>query len=66
MFSSGPDAFGSHSTIVSDPSDRISIELHASVLHLRGKGTVKQPVVGDSGDCLLWNGQVFHGLDVRF
>lgn len=36
----------------------------SSVLHLRGQHVVKQPVVGETGNVLCWNGEVWSGLDV--
>lgn len=36
----------------------------ATVLHLRGTNT-SQPVEDESGNILLWNGEIFGGLQVQ-
>ena len=36
----------------------------ASVLHLRGSQVYVQPIEGERGDVLCWNGEVWDGLDV--
>lgn len=36
-----------------------------AVLGLRGREVVSQPVQDDDGNVLLWNGEVFGGIEVR-
>ena len=54
----GPDAL--HWSCVGDRD----AELIGAVLHMRGKETVPQPLLSETGDALLWNGEVFSGQDV--
>ena len=54
----GPEAL--HWSCVGDRD----AELIGAVLHMRGKETVPQPLLSETGDALLWNGEVFSGLDV--
>lgn len=37
----------------------LRLRLKASILHLRGDKMVKQPVISDNGDMLLFNGQIY-------
>lgn len=37
----------------------------SSVLHMRGEEIHKQPLVSNSGDVFLWNGEVFGGVHVN-
>lgn len=54
----GPDSFGevdlmeNHATFM------------GAVLHMRGAGVQKQPLMNDRGDVFLWNGEVFGGIEV--
>lgn len=41
------------------------MRFHASVLHMRGDVVTSQPFVSKDGDVLLWNGEIFDGLEVR-
>lgn len=41
----------------------LQLTLFGAVLHLRGQCTL-QPVVDDAGNALVWNGEVFGGIDV--
>lgn len=41
----------------------VRLEMAASVLHLRGKFT-SQPLKDDMGNALLWNGEIFGGVEV--
>ncbi|GJN92383.1 hypothetical protein Rhopal_005413-T1 [Rhodotorula paludigena] len=63
--SRGPDA---HNTLIRHvrPSKGFHFEMrfHASVLHMRGDALTMQPFVSDNGDVLLWNGEIFDGLEV--
>lgn len=66
MSYTGPDA---HNTLIRHvrPSKGFHFEMrfHASVLHMRGDALTMQPFVSDNGDVLLWNGEIFDGLEVR-
>ncbi|XP_032813164.2 asparagine synthetase domain-containing protein 1 [Petromyzon marinus] len=66
----GPD-LGGQLTVVATPDDAgagtgASFELRflARVLHLRGDSPEPQPAVDARGNVLLWNGEVFGGLEV--
>ncbi|XP_071118217.1 asparagine synthetase domain-containing protein 1-like [Haliotis cracherodii] len=56
----GPDYSGSH--VVSISSEQ-SLLFGGFVLHLRGSAT-PQPVKDDKGNTLLWNGEVFGGMEM--
>jgi len=59
--SRGPDAQSSHTVSV----EGLPIWFHASVLHLRGDEVTPQPhVATDTRDVLIYNGEIFDGLDV--
>ena len=55
------DSFKTHSVDIND----MKLTLTGSVLHLRGTQVTPQPLVDDDGNALLWNGEVFEGLDVE-
>jgi asparagine synthetase B (glutamine-hydrolysing) len=40
-----------------------SLIFYGSVLHIQGNDCVPQPVVDEDGNILLWNGEVFDGLE---
>ncbi|KAH9182163.1 hypothetical protein AeNC1_015862 [Aphanomyces euteiches] len=40
------------------------LHLTSAVLHLRGSTMCQQPVVDEHGNVLLWNGEVFDGVEV--
>lgn len=44
--------------------DDNAMELVASVLHMRGREVMVQPLISKTGDVLLWNGEVFGGIPV--
>ncbi|KAG5513376.1 hypothetical protein PMAC_001439 [Pneumocystis sp. 'macacae'] len=59
----GPDG----SRTVEIELKNIKLEIHCSVLNLRGnKRTVLQPIRNDYGDILCWNGEVWGGLEMTF
>ncbi|GAA5960988.1 hypothetical protein JCM21900_001938 [Sporobolomyces salmonicolor] len=61
----GPDASDSRVQHVQhNQSFSYELRFHASILHMRGEGVSTQPFVADNGDVLLWNGEIFDGLDV--
>ncbi|CAM9789093.1 unnamed protein product [Scytosiphon promiscuus] len=57
----GPDA--GKQTVV-DLEEGRTLHLMAAVLHLRGEHLCPQPAEDVDGNVLLWNGEVFDGLDV--
>ena len=38
----------------------------SSFLHMQGEVMATQPLVAEAGNALLWNGEVFGGLQVLF
>lgn len=42
----------------------MTMHLEGTVLHMRGPLTA-QPLISSSGDALLWNGEVFAGMEVQ-
>ena len=56
----GPDSYCCHKLAVSE----YILEFHSSVLHLRGTCVTIQPILSSTGNILMWNGEVFDGLDV--
>ena len=36
-----------------------------SILHMRGETVVAQPIEDKEGNILLWNGEIFGGIDVK-
>lgn len=55
----GPDCFQE----VVLPHDGIELRFFASVLHMRGRQLVEQPVT-TATSCLIWNGELFDGQQV--
>lgn len=53
----GPDDFN-----IEEVNDLIV--MIGAVLHLRGIDIVRQPVQDDLGNVLLWNGEIYDGLEV--
>ncbi|KAJ2841156.1 hypothetical protein J3B02_006023, partial [Coemansia erecta] len=43
---------------------KVHLRLGAHVLHLRGPETQSQPITAPNGDILLWNGEIFDGLNI--
>ncbi|XP_066929037.1 asparagine synthetase domain-containing protein 1-like [Clytia hemisphaerica] len=60
----GPDSCQSLTRIVKVGSDELELTFCSTVLHLRGESVTKQPLINSNGDVLLWNGEIFGGLDV--
>jgi asparagine synthetase B (glutamine-hydrolysing) len=55
-------------SIQSQSSSLFTVDLtfFGAVLHLRGPSIVKQPLTENDGqDVLLWNGEIFDGVEVR-
>ena len=43
----------------------IDLTFFGAVLHLRGPSLIKQPLIDDDEqDVILWNGEIFNGVDV--
>ncbi|GAA6063304.1 hypothetical protein JCM10212_006714 [Sporobolomyces blumeae] len=62
----GPDSHRTLTRFVTlEDGATLELRFHASVLHLRGKGVTVQPFENDeTGDVLLWNGEIFDSLTV--
>jgi asparagine synthetase B (glutamine-hydrolysing) len=56
----GPDA---DKILLHTTWSRLSAAVAGYVLHLRGELT-PQPLTNDHGDFLLWNGEIFGGIEV--
>jgi hypothetical protein len=59
---SGPSACSHRTVTVSD----FALKFWGFVLHLRGEQATVQPVQDSQGNVLLFNGEIFDGLEVRF
>ncbi|XP_032218763.1 asparagine synthetase domain-containing protein 1 isoform X1 [Nematostella vectensis] len=61
----GPDCFGSASRNVfsRNPQKAYHLTLAGSVLHLRGSLT-RQPYETEGGNVLVWNGEIFGGVEI--
>lgn len=57
----GPDSSSFHTV---DLRCGAQLKFCGHVLHLRGTDLVKQPAIHDNGDVLLWNAEVFGGVQV--
>ncbi|GAA5991715.1 hypothetical protein JCM10908_001105 [Rhodotorula pacifica] len=63
--SRGPDASNAVSRrIRTDDGQELELRFFGSVLHMRGDAVTPQPLVSPAGDVLLWNGEIFDGLEV--
>ena len=63
----GPDAFGTHEEAVTTASHKdepLKLSFTGTVLHLRGTLT-QQPLRDKFGNVLLWNGEIFDGIEVK-
>ncbi|PLW16246.1 hypothetical protein PCASD_18112 [Puccinia coronata f. sp. avenae] len=63
----GPDFQAQTTHLIRGDTTNVDIEINlfASVLHLRGLSLTKQPIrAADTGSLLLWNGEVFDGLEI--
>ncbi|CAI2174150.1 8408_t:CDS:10 [Funneliformis geosporum] len=62
----GPDIQGKFSkSIQFSPSFIINLIFYGAALHLRGPTVNKQPLIdNDEQDVLLWNGEIFNGIEV--
>ena len=54
----GPDSFSEYKP------DDLNMHFIGSVLSMRGIEITSQPLISSCGDILIWNGEVFGGLDV--
>lgn len=59
----GPDCIGYE--IINIDED-FCLLLVGSTLHIRGCSVTKQPLKDLAGNVLLWNGEIFSGISVRF
>ncbi|CAG8581674.1 17198_t:CDS:10 [Cetraspora pellucida] len=50
----------------SESLNNIKLDFFGAVLHLRGKSVIKQPLIDSDQNILLWNGEIFDGLEVPF
>lgn len=62
----GPDASNSliRHVQVKPKQPHFEMRFHASILHMRGKEVTVQPFTAPNGDVLLWNGEIFDGVEV--
>ncbi|KWU45883.1 hypothetical protein RHOSPDRAFT_15885, partial [Rhodotorula sp. JG-1b] len=61
----GPDASNTLSLRLStDNGTDLELHFFGSVLHMRGDKVTPQPLVSSAGDILLWNGEIFDGVEV--
>eukprot|EP00026_Physarum_polycephalum_P004006 Phypoly_transcript_04023.p1 GENE.Phypoly_transcript_04023~~Phypoly_transcript_04023.p1 ORF type:complete len:548 (+),score=71.01 Phypoly_transcript_04023:131-1774(+) len=60
----GPDAIHTHTIRTGKESNPIRISFVASVLFVRGTEPTPQPYGDEKGNLLLWNGEIFSGIDV--
>jgi len=64
----GPDSCETHQLTIKpripDNVDSLVLTFFGSVLHLRGQNVTRQPLVNKEGDVLLWNGEIFGGIEV--
>ena len=51
----GPDSYGEH--------EAAGFTLMGSVLSIQGTALCTQPYIDSEGNVLLWNGEIFHGLE---
>ncbi|RDD46244.1 Asparagine synthetase domain-containing protein 1 [Trichoplax sp. H2] len=58
----GSDYQGFHDIRVNGTSK--TMNFHGCVLHLRGEKLGCQPAIDANGNVLLWNGEIFGGLEV--
>ncbi|KAG0332863.1 hypothetical protein BG000_009672 [Podila horticola] len=59
----GPSAQDTH-TIDATQGQETTLTFYGAVLHLRGDIVCRQPHVAQSGNVLLWNGEIFDGIVV--
>ena len=63
----GPNQFGTYAIEEKGEGDEDSCEvlgvMGGAVLHIQGDELAVQPMHDDTGGCLLWNGEVFGGID---
>ena len=59
----GPDHVGKKEYLAQTARGRIHLALVGTVLHLRGHKT-PQPLEDEHGNILLWNGEIFGGIQV--
>ena len=60
----GPDYHGQQVVCINDTKKILNF--HGCVLHLRGEKLAQQPAFDSYGNALLWNGEIFAGLQVQY
>lgn len=61
----GPNHSSTYSFVITEnATSSTQLQFCASVLHIQGEIMTKQPVVDSDGNVLLWNGQVFGGVEI--
>lgn len=58
----GPDYHGQQDVCIS--GTKKVLNFHGCVLHIRGEELAHQPAFDAYGNALLWNGEIFAGLQV--
>ena len=61
----GPDHTGRKDFDNKNDHRTFHLSLIGTVLHLRGRKT-PQPLIDECGNILLWNGEIFGGLEVSY
>ena len=59
----GPDHIGKKDFSITNNHRNVCLSLVGTVLHLRGTKT-PQPLEDECGNVLLWNGEIFGGIEV--
>ena len=59
----GPDHIGKKDFFIKNDHGKFCLSLVGTVLHLRGSKT-PQPLEDGCGNILLWNGEIFGGIEV--
>ena len=61
----GPDHTNKKDCSIKNDHGKFCLSLVGTVLHLRGSKT-PQPLEDRHGNILLWNGEIFGGIEVNF
>jgi len=61
----GPDHTGTKEFTITNDHETFCLTLIGTVLHLRGSKT-PQPLIDECGNVLLWNGEIFGGVEVMY
>ncbi|CAM9361648.1 unnamed protein product [Chrysoparadoxa australica] len=60
----GPDCSQQLKRTTTEGHQAVQLHFFSSVLHLRGETMAPQPAVDEFENVLVWNGQVYDGLDI--